>query len=108
LRQEDAAPLTNDGALMGTPGYMSPEQAKCDLDAVGPASDQYSCGVVLNELLTGRVPFEGGKLAVLHSVVHMEPEPPESRRRKLPADLTRSAAKRWRSARRSAIRTARH
>ena len=88
LRQEDAARLTNDGALMGTPSYMSPEQASCDTDAVGPASDQYSCGVGLYELLTGRVPFEGGKLAVLHSVIYTDPEPPESRRAKVPADLS--------------------
>ncbi|MCA9233758.1 MAG: serine/threonine protein kinase, partial [Planctomycetales bacterium] len=49
--------LTVDGTLIGTPGYMSPEQVDGDLHAVGPASDIYSLGVVLFEILTGQLPF---------------------------------------------------
>jgi serine/threonine-protein kinase len=49
--------LTGSGAIMGTPEYMSPEQA--ELKEVDPRSDIYALGVVLFEMVTGKVPFEG-------------------------------------------------
>jgi eukaryotic-like serine/threonine-protein kinase len=53
------------GAALGTPGYMSPEQARGDINRVGPRSDIYSLGATLYCLLTGRAPFEADDVASL-------------------------------------------
>src|SRR5262249_7932494 len=68
--------LTQEGAAMGTPAYMPPEQMQGNLEAMGPASDIYSLGVILYELLTGRLPFEGDAIALLAQVLLEEPAPP--------------------------------
>lgn len=72
---------TQDGAIVGTPRYMSPEQARGAMDAIGPASDQFSLGILFYEMLTGRPPFEGENLTTLLSrIVSHEPPPPSALR----------------------------
>jgi serine/threonine-protein kinase len=66
------------GEALGTPAYMSPEQASGELDRLGPASDVYSLGATLYCLLTGKLPFEGHVGAVLRKVGQGEfPKPRE-------------------------------
>eukprot|EP00913_Durusdinium_trenchii_P008798 g8264.t1 len=69
--------LTATGQIMGTPGYMPPEQAAGRTDNVGPAADIYSTGAMLYSLLTGRPPFQAAGLAeTLKYVIEREPVSP--------------------------------
>jgi len=70
--------VTLSGTVMGTPAYMAPEQARGDTKQVGPAADHYTLGVILFELLTGRVPFTAETTAALLRKVESE-EPPSLR-----------------------------
>ena len=79
---------THTGAVMGTPTYMSPEQAWGRSEEVGPHSDQYALGVILYELLTGRPPFQGSStIETLEAVRTREPIPPAQLLPRLPKDL---------------------
>jgi len=65
--------LTQEGDILGTLDYMSPEQAEGDQSAVGPAADQYALGVMLYELLCGRRPFKGATATMLVQILTKDP-----------------------------------
>ena len=87
------AQLTTDGQLMGTPHYMSPEQAMGKSD-VGPQSDLYSLGVVAYEMVSARRPFEAttGMEAVTQRLTH-EPRPLASVAGHVPGDIAQAVAR---------------
>jgi formylglycine-generating enzyme required for sulfatase activity/tRNA A-37 threonylcarbamoyl transferase component Bud32 len=79
--------LTQDGAVMGTPAYLPPEQADRSLGEVGPVSDQYSLGVVFYELLCGERPFQGTPAVLIYNAVHLAAKSPRTVNRHIPRDL---------------------
>src|SRR5262249_18386318 len=85
---EGGMALTQSGFLVGTPGYMAPEQAGGKRALVGPGTDIYALGVVLYQLLTGQLPFPGDStLEVLRAVTNDEPVRPRRLQASLPRDL---------------------
>ncbi|MDB4664586.1 serine/threonine protein kinase [bacterium] len=88
-KQSDSnASLTRSGMLVGTPAYMSPEQAGGRRNLIGPASDVYSLGCVLYFALTGRSPFvSDSPMETVLLVVEQDPIAPRTLRPKIDRDL---------------------
>jgi serine/threonine protein kinase len=87
-KRAGSAHLTQTGAVMGTPAYMAPEQAKGDNKKIGPAADVYALGVILYECLTKSVPFTGADAwSVIRQVIETEPQPPVRRAAGVPREL---------------------
>lgn len=87
-RRLDEEGLTRTGDVLGTPGYMAPEQIGCPNPSSSPTVDVYSLGAILYELLTGRPPFRGGTvLETLEQARTLDPVPLRRLRPGLPRDL---------------------
>ena len=85
---ESRGKKTLSGSILGTPIYMSPEQAAGHTDEIGPAADIYALGVMLYELITGRVPFKGATaLETIEMVLNRPPESPRAIRPETDRDL---------------------
>ena len=87
-RLDRGTDLTVTGSVLGTPAYMSPEQAAGRRGDIGVASDVYSLGAVLYELLTGRPPYHGATpFDTVLQILESDPIPPRSLNPAIPADV---------------------
>lgn len=87
-RQEKAATLTESGALVGTPIYMSPEQVLAKRGGVDKRTDIYSLGVTLYQLISGKPPFTAQSTqGILNQILEDDPKPPQRNRIKAPSAL---------------------
>ncbi len=86
---DEASNMTVEGQVLGTPAYMSPEQARGEMHSVGPLSDQYSVGVLLYELLCRQRMFTGPAWSVMSRIGNPNDRavPPRSIRAEIPRDL---------------------
>ena len=88
----EGSPITEDGTILGTVAYMSPEQA--DGKKVDTRSDIFSFGSVLYEMVTGQRAFAGGsKLSSLSAVLYKDPQPPSQTVAEIPSELDRVIAR---------------
>jgi serine/threonine-protein kinase len=88
MPSRDSLRITRTGAVIGTPAFMSPEQAGGKTKQIGPASDVYSLGGILYNAVTGQPPFSAPTaMEMMLKVLEQEPEPPRSINDRVPRDL---------------------
>lgn len=86
LLDDENSNLTREGSIAGTPAYISPEQI-LDPHNVDGRTDTYSLGVVLYQMLTGELPFQGVARMTLLAVLHKDPPAPRMYNDEIPSDL---------------------